>query len=342
MAQSMQTYSSQPQAAPGKRKGGYRDDEPDYVNLMNDPRVVRGSTHTPVPKAMNTTKNTKLMSRTGPLPAKSTYKSTRNNQTYRNTTTVNTSDFLEELTDRPIEIDMEVQPKSVSDRPHSPLFVQATVGRDVHTQIAAGDLFDFDLEVVPYLEVLVGRTLHVAMLEVKQEDEIETIFKKQMEFEQIRNIELAEVQRLEAAHQRRLDEQLRRHGQAEQRIIDIAAREKTKQAKLTAQECLTDLHSTVLDALDEKGHFKDPLEKEINDTYLSELTKATYLSLNNHYIACQITDDLFADALERARDQSIAAGFTDEAADAILIEPPPDLAPAAVSEPEPVAAELEA
>ena len=277
---------------------------------MNDPRVVRGSTHTPVPKAMNTTKNTKMMSRTGPLPNKSTNKSTRNN--FKNTNTVKMSDFLEELTDRPIEIDVEVQPKTVSDRPHSPLFVQAKVGKDAHTQIGTGDLFDFDLEVVPYLEVLVGRTLHVSMLEVKQEDEIEAIFKKQKEFEQIRNIELAEAQRLEAEQQRRVDEQVRRVGQVEQRVIDIASRERTVQAKVFAHECLADLHGTVLDSLEEKGHFKDPLEKEINDSYLVELTKATHLSLNNNYIARQITDDLFADALDRAREQSIGAGYAED------------------------------
>jgi hypothetical protein len=50
------------------------------------------------------------------------------------------------------------------DRPESPLFVKAKTGRDVETQIESGDLFDFDLEVEPILEILVGKTLHVSML----------------------------------------------------------------------------------------------------------------------------------------------------------------------------------
>lgn len=43
------------------------------------------------------------------------------------------------------------------------------------TQIQPGDLFDFDLEVEPILEVLVGKTLHVAMLELMQEEELEVV-----------------------------------------------------------------------------------------------------------------------------------------------------------------------
>ena len=59
------------------------------------------------------------------------------------------------------------------DRPASPLFVRAKTGVDVVTQILPGDLFDFDLEVEPVLEVLVGKTIHVAMLELMQEEELE-------------------------------------------------------------------------------------------------------------------------------------------------------------------------
>jgi hypothetical protein len=45
------------------------------------------------------------------------------------------------------------------DRPPTPLFIPMKIGVDVETQIAAGDLFDFNFEVEPILEVLVGKTL---------------------------------------------------------------------------------------------------------------------------------------------------------------------------------------
>lgn len=42
------------------------------------------------------------------------------------------------------------------DRPPSPIFVPQSSGDDVATQIEPGELFDFDLEVQPILEALVG------------------------------------------------------------------------------------------------------------------------------------------------------------------------------------------
>jgi hypothetical protein len=105
--------------------------------------------------------------------------------------------FLEELTDRPIEKAAETQTESFLDRPPSPLFVPAKSGLDKDTQIEAGDLFDFDLEVTPILDVLCGKTLEVSMLELLEEEEISAIRKRQEEFEMMRNSELTEVQRLE-------------------------------------------------------------------------------------------------------------------------------------------------
>lgn len=72
-----------------------------------------------------------------------------------------TDDYLEELTDRPVEKDADTQTQSFLDRPPSPLFVPAKCGVDRPTQIEHGDLFDFNTEVVPLLEVLVGKTLEV-------------------------------------------------------------------------------------------------------------------------------------------------------------------------------------
>ena len=56
----------------------------------------------------------------------------------------------------------------------------------METQILPGDLFNFDVEVDPILEVLVGKTPHVAMLEIMQEEELNAIAAQQLEFETIR------------------------------------------------------------------------------------------------------------------------------------------------------------
>ena len=83
----------------------------------------------------------------------------------------------------------------------------------LETQIGAGDLFDFDLEVGPILDVLVGKTLEVAMLELMEEEELSAIRSQQEKFEMMRAAELAEVQRLEYEAKRKFAEKQRRKKQ---------------------------------------------------------------------------------------------------------------------------------
>ena len=127
---------------------------------------------------------------------------------------VQTETFLEELTDRPVEVDADTQTEAFQDRPPSPLFVPAKSGVDKETQVDPKLVFNFDVEVKPILEVLVGKTLQVSMLEVMEEEELAAIRKRQDEFEQMRNAELMEVQRLEAEATRRFSEKQRRVKQA--------------------------------------------------------------------------------------------------------------------------------
>ena len=54
-------------------------------------------------------------------------------------------------------------------------------------------LFDFDLEVRPILEVLVGKTLEQALMEVMEEEELQRLRDHQEEFYELRQAELLEV-----------------------------------------------------------------------------------------------------------------------------------------------------
>merc|ERR1712066_1133177 len=117
----------------------------------------------------------------------------------------------------------ETQTDFLLDRPPSPLFMPAKIGVDIETQIEEGDLFDFDMEVEPVLEVLVGKTLEQSMMEVLEEEELESLRGHQEDFEKRRNAELLEVQRMEAAEKRRQEEMERRiQQQAAQREQDLS------------------------------------------------------------------------------------------------------------------------
>lgn len=63
-------------------------------------------------------------------------------------------------------------------------------------------LFDFDREVQPVLEVLVGKIIEQSLLEVMEEEELAHIKAQQRAFLERRNNELAEVQRLQEQERR--------------------------------------------------------------------------------------------------------------------------------------------
>ena len=69
-------------------------------------------------------------------------------------------------------------------------------------------LFDFDTEVKPILEVLVGKTIEQSLIEVMEEEELAELRRQQREFEELRNAEKVEQQRLEEQERRLREEKV--------------------------------------------------------------------------------------------------------------------------------------
>jgi hypothetical protein len=307
------SYSSQPHAAPVKRAGKYRDENEDQANavqnLMHDPRVVRGNTYSAKmmssslgreganlgktnTRQLNPATKRKFVGRRGSTPPPVDGRVHMNMQT---------EDFLEELSDRPVEVDQETQTHTFMDRPATPLFVRAKTGRDVDTQILPGDLFDFDLEVEPILEVLVGKTLHVSMLELMQEEELEAIKRQQEDFEAIRNVELAEVKRLEAEARRKQQEKDRRIAQEQKRVADKKELEEKIAARSFAYQYLSTLHSNVFELLEEEGYFYDPLQKEVEEVFMKDMLEGLKQKAQAYEAARAVAEELIEGARQKAR-----------------------------------------
>lgn len=275
MAETQQQYGfNQPPKAvlPRQRRGfgNNRYRHSDTSNIMFDRRVVRGNTYAAqvVPanaaaeadrlreEQIKENKKRDMMEarRRGARPP-----GTPEPIPGRRHIDVQTENFLEELTDKVPEVDEETQTEAFMDRPPSPLFMPSKIGVDVETQIAPGDLFDFNREVVPILEVLVGKTLVHSMMEVLEEEELANIRSHQAEFQQMRNAELAEVQRMEAETRRKEEEKQRRVAQEKLRINQEEEVRDKVAARSYAKNYLTDLQGNVFDKLTEQGHFFDPL-----------------------------------------------------------------------------------
>ena len=122
-------------------------------------------------------------------------------------------------------------------------------------------MFDFDEEVKPIIETLVGKTIEQSLLEVAEEEELADLREQQREFEERRNVEQVELQRLEEQERRLRKEKERRVQQAEDALrLEQDVMEKLA-ARVFAKSFVQDLIPSVFNHLRENGFFFDPIEQ---------------------------------------------------------------------------------
>jgi hypothetical protein len=93
---------------------------------------------------------------------------------------VQTDLYLEELSDKVPEAIAATQTDAFLNRAPSPLFIPQKSGIDVATQVYDGELFDFDFEVTPILEILVGKTVEQSLMEIHEEEELDLLKRHQV------------------------------------------------------------------------------------------------------------------------------------------------------------------
>ncbi|KAJ3090020.1 Radial spoke head protein 3 [Quaeritorhiza haematococci] len=212
---------------------------------------------------------------------------------------VQTELYLEELSDKVPEAIAATQTDAFLDRAPSPLYIPQKSGLDVATQVYEGELFDFDFEVEPILEVLTGKTIEQALMEVMEEEELEALRKHQLAFEERRNAELAEVQRMEDAERRRTEEKERRA--AEQLRILKEKQEVAEKiaARAFAQSYLHNLVPTAFDYLTTNGFFYDNVEREIETLFLPWLTESVDKTLDRMQVSRLVLDDIIKTSVKK-------------------------------------------
>lgn len=276
------TFSSQPRAVHQRKKYRYEQDQNEeaesfFGNIMYDRRIVRGNTYaqhtlpaTAQPDPLEIQKQQEARRRA--VARKRAKEQLRPKSPEpvegRKHIDVQTELYLEELSDRIEEADVECQTDAFLDRPPTPLFVPAKSGVDIETQILEGDLFDFDIEVQPILEVLVGKTVEQSLLEVMEEEELANLRAQQRAFEELRNAELVEQQRLEEQERRHREEKKRRMDQ-QRSILDKEKETADKiAARAFAQSYLADLVPSVFGTLSDNGYFYDPVERDVEQGFM--------------------------------------------------------------------------
>lgn len=275
-------------------------------NIMYDRRVVRGNTYAAQVVTQNAQREVERLreeaERTTRREARrrrleSLKPSTPPPVEGRGHMEAQTEEYVE-LADTSLETDAQVQTEHDLDYDPEPLFVPSKTGHDKETEIPVGELFDFDFEVTPILEVLVGKTLKIAMIEVMEEEELANIQRHQDEFEEMRNAEALEVQRLDAEASRRFAEKQRRVAQEDNRKQQQFELAEKIAARSFAKNYFADLSSFVFDQLEDEGHFVDPVIHEVTDLFLPSLFDKVTDRVDAHHLSLQLADDLIHSALD--------------------------------------------
>lgn len=281
-----------------------------YANIMHDRRVFRGSTYAATPISTNAReeqareereylrRKKELAQRAASIKQRKEMDGARRRLATpppvagRQHIEVQTEEFLEELKDEVQMVAQETQTDPMLDRPATPKYVPVKSGRDAESQINEGDLFHFDDAVDPILDVMVGKTLEQAMLEVLQEEELELLRQQQLEFEQRRKEELLEAQRLEAREKRLFEEKERRKKQEIERIKREKETREKLQARQFAKVYLMNLESRVFARLQDEGWFRDRVVHEVEFDFFPWLMKEVEKELDKKQQARVLVDDL--------------------------------------------------
>ncbi|KAH0790725.1 radial spoke head protein 3 [Histomonas meleagridis] len=273
-------FTFQAGARPIEQKPKYRSDTnqaPCHITV--DPRVCRGSTY--IRRKQNFEEEEKPKPRKPhktPSPRVRTLERTNTlgfpqQQEDRIDLEIQTEPYLHEINDKPIEVSVMTQTDAFLDRPPTPPYIPPKTGVDIETQVEESELFDFDFEVKPIVSTIVNKILEQSFMEVQEEEELANIRRHKEAIEHQRNVELADVQRLEEAERRKFEEKQRRI--EERAKVEQAQNElKNKVAARGFSEFFaSDLLSDAMNLLERNGYFYDEVEKEIKDNFLPYLAQ---------------------------------------------------------------------
>ena len=258
-----QILSHAPENPPQIYRGHRRKWGRTYINILHDPRVVRGNTYAAfvIPSSLQMEflrmkeeeeKRKKLLKIPKKLPRVALMGRNRRDERVQKE---EEEERPESPVLKPIEVKEKVEdiPYFFEDRPKTPKYIPPPKGKDEETQIIDGELFDFEMEVRPILEVLVGRSVIQAQYELIEEYEREEYLNHKKNYERKREFELNKLQRTEAKYVRQEEEKQRRFKQKEQRKINDIIMQKKLMSNVFSKHFLKNLKGNTFRHLKERG-----------------------------------------------------------------------------------------
>jgi hypothetical protein len=284
---------------PGKK---YREDENGLsLSLMSDPRVIRGTTTTvnPAVKKVFTLKDA-VTARNSTL---SNTKRGNNQPSYSFESKkycseeLDLSKYLTEETEKiPKSKPAESQTDEFDNRPPTPDYVPRKTGVDTSTQIIdTTELFNFDEEVDPILEIITKKVIEQALAEVNAEEELSALGESILNHEKTASIEKAWIKEKE---KEAVDLILLKENEVKVVLASNKAKHETT-VKVAALQAMRQLMDNIVDGATNEllanGDWVDPLivNAQASAVALMEESRITMESYNS---AEEVMDELLAEA----------------------------------------------
>lgn len=274
------SYSNAPQPLkPSSTKKKYRDED-EALSLMNDPRVVRGSTYSKSSKRANSKQghpsniNDDIDYNRKPGAEKPSSSAGKSRGTYDYvvqsfvSADIDLSQYLEEDSKqtKPKMKTEQVQTDEFKERPITPEYIPRKTGIDRYTQVDnVEELFIFDSEVEPLLNVIVSKTIEQALFEVQCEAELLNLENECTKYDGIKLEEEAVIRRIE-------EETLQ-----EACIKDLTLRERKEKcdeemalrSKVAGRECMIQILPTMVNEIHheliQEAVWQEPIEKGVKE-----------------------------------------------------------------------------
>lgn len=297
------TYSSQPHPAP---KNTSSKTLPGTLTIMSDPRVVRGNTHS-IAKKVSKYKQT--MGGSASLDARAMLEKSKTfalsepeiNPTYFYEVKpfagpdIDVSSHLIARDDYNAVVKKEIQSQTDKfyEREPTEKYVPRKTGVDKHTQVEdVRDLFDFDVEVIPILEVIVAKTLEQSLYEVQSEAELLCLEEEEANFHKVMDLEEQWIKQREQEQVKEY-EIMRREMLALEKAKWEETETKVKIAALSmANQILPSAVESILDDMFSKKLWKVPEEVMAESQIVPAMLTNAQKKLQAYASARTMVDDL--------------------------------------------------
>lgn len=209
---------------------------------------------------------------------------------------VSLEEHLIEQTQPATEVEVTTQTDAFDERPQTPDYVPKKTGIDVATQIEPDGLFSFDREVEPILDIIVGKTLEQALLEVEEETELDAIEKRKQELLDGKEQERQRISRMEekAMEEYKSMSLLRKRARGAAQAKEQARRKvaATHAGVMLARQAM----NAAMSSLHREGGFVDPLKVDVSQKFMPWLMDQVEARMEQYAVADACRDV----AVERA------------------------------------------